>query len=226
MCKLEVVVCDGMPAVDPRLHDFIAASPLAYLNNRRKGTFPKEMTITIRSTTKSTRNRQSPNFIEKETIPNTTNHNATMQSLISFSNMRRIKELQRAMNIQQRTTTKTLTTTKISTPNIKDSSPKMLNRTRQITKRRKTRPSPSKSKRIPPKTNLRSTSQKKMDRTMSRTTLANQIQKTMNPTDLSRPKSKIPTKQTKLKPNHAKKAGSHPEGPSNKLRTAPTLAKG
>ena len=31
MCKLGVVVCDGMPAVDPRLHDVIAACPSAQL---------------------------------------------------------------------------------------------------------------------------------------------------------------------------------------------------
>ena len=31
MRDLGVVVCDGMPAVDPRLHDVIAASPPAHL---------------------------------------------------------------------------------------------------------------------------------------------------------------------------------------------------
>ena len=122
------------------------------LNKRRKSTFPKEVTITIRSTTEPTRSRMLPSLLKEKTVPDTTNNDATKQSLISFSNMRRIKELQRAMKIQKGTTPKTSPTTKTScnpvTPSIKDSSTKMLNRTSQITKQRQTRPRPSKSNRI------------------------------------------------------------------------------
>ena len=82
------------------------------LNKRRKGTFPKQMTITIWLPTKPTRYNLVPNPTKKKTIPNTTNHDAAKQSLISFPHMRRVKELQGAMNIKQRSTTKTLPTAK------------------------------------------------------------------------------------------------------------------
>ena len=210
-------------------HEIMKFRTFTNLNERRKRTIPKKVTIIVRSTTELTGNRLTSHPTKEQTIPDTTNHDATKQSLIFFPNMRRIKELQRAMNIQQRTTTKTLTTAKISsnlvTPGIKNSSPKMLNKASQITKQGQTRPNPSQGTRVPLKANLSSTSRKKMNRTMNRTTLTNHCKQTINPTNLSRPKSKIAPKQAKPKPNPRKKQG-HPVGPSSRLRTAPTQAKG
>ena len=170
----------------------------------------------IRSTAEATRKNLITNTTQQKTVPDTTNHNATKQCLISFPNMRRIKELQRAMNIQQRTTTKTLSPTEVSSkliaPSIKNSRPKMLNGTSQITQQGQTRPNPGKSNRIPPKTNLSSTTRKKMNRTMTRTTITNHVQKTINPTNLSRPKGTISPKQAKPIPHYAK-SGVTPSGP-------------
>ena len=90
----------------------------------------------MRSPTKPTRNSLASNPSEKHTIPDTTNHDAPKQRLISFSNMRRIKELQRAIKIQKRPTPKTSPTTKSrsnsTSPSIKNSSSKMLNRTSKV----------------------------------------------------------------------------------------------
>ena len=89
-------------------HEIVKFRIFTNLDKRRKRATPQKMTIIIRSTTKPTRNRLTPHPTKKQTIPNTTDHDVPKQSLIPFSNMRRIKKLQRAMNIKQRTTTKTL----------------------------------------------------------------------------------------------------------------------
>ena len=121
-------------------HEIMKLRTFTDLYKRRKGTFPKQMTIPTRSTTESTVSRLTSNPSKEKTIPDTTNHDATKQSLISFSNMRRIKELQRAMNIYQGSSAKTLSPTQVSSnliaPSIKNSRPKMLNRTSQVTKQR------------------------------------------------------------------------------------------
>ena len=74
---------------------------------------------------------------QKVTIPDSANHDTPEQSLISSPNMGRVKQPQRTMDIQERTTTKTLPTAKTSrnltTPGIKDCSTKMLSGASQIT---------------------------------------------------------------------------------------------
>ena len=66
------------------------------------------------------------------------------------------------MNIKQGSTAETLPSTEVSSnliaPSIKNSRPKVLKRTSQITQQGQTRPNPSKSIRVPPKTNLSGTS--------------------------------------------------------------------
>ena len=69
---------------------------------------------------------------------------------------------------------------------------------------------------IPLETNLSSTSQKKMNRTMPRTPIPNHLKQTINPIDLSRPKGKIASKQAKTEPDNTKSrittSRAHPKG--------------
>ena len=69
--------------------------------------------------------------VQEENHSRHSQHDATKQSLISFSNVRRIKELQGAMDIQQRPKAKTFPAAKVSsnliTPSIKNSILEMLN---------------------------------------------------------------------------------------------------
>ena len=82
-------------------HEIVKLRMFTNLNKRSKGTFPKKMAITIRSSTEPTGNRLPPNPAKEKTIPNTTYHDTSKQSLINFPNMRRVKELQRAMHISR-----------------------------------------------------------------------------------------------------------------------------
>ena len=102
-----------MPKQAPRPMPLIHSHEIMKLRiftdlNRRKGTFPKQMTITIRCTAKPTKNRLPLDPTQQKTIPDTPNHNTPKQCHISFPNMRRIKELQGAMDIQHRPTSKNL----------------------------------------------------------------------------------------------------------------------
>ena len=95
-------------------HEIVKLRIFTNLNKRRKGTFPKKMTIILRSTTKPTRDRLAFNLAQQKTIPSTSNQNTTQQTFITIPDMRRVKKLQRTTNIQQGATPKTLTATKIS----------------------------------------------------------------------------------------------------------------
>ena len=78
------------------------------------------------------------------------------------NNMRRIKELQRPMDIQQKRTSNTFPTAKIRSnlvsPSIRKSRFEMLNRASQITKQGQTGPRPSKGIKVPLKANFSSAS--------------------------------------------------------------------
>ena len=129
-------------------------------------------------------------------------YEAEAPSRTRIPHMRRVKELQRAMNIQQGPTPKTFTITKISCslvpPASRIAALKMLNRASQISKQGQTVAETSQESKGPIcKANLSSTSRKKVDRTMTRATITNHLQKTISPTNLTQAtRGQIPHEST------------------------------
>ena len=158
-------------------HEIMKFRIFTSLNKRKKGTFPKQMTITIRSNTESTVSRLTRILQRRKPFQTPPNKGEPYLCLEHEKNQGSAK----SHELQKRTTPKTSSPTKIScnliAPSIKNSSLEMLKKTRQIAKQRLTRPRPSKSKRIPSQTNLSSTGREKMDRTMPRATLTNHFQR-------------------------------------------------
>ena len=161
----------------------------------------------VTTPTEPTRHILTPNLTQKKPIPDTSNKDSPKQRLISFSNMRRIKELQGTINIQRGPHEKPFLAQirrNLIPPSTKDSSTKMLNRTRQIAQKGQTRSIPCQFLRIPTKPNHSRTLKKQMNRTMTRSTLSSTLQQTINTKNLPRTISQIPPKHTKTKPNNTK----------------------
>ena len=99
-------------------------------------------------------------------------------------------------------------------PSIPNSSLKMLMRSSQMMQHRQSRPDPPRAQGIPSKPKDARTLDQKVHRTMPSTTSSNQTKKAIQPRNLQRIASKIPTKEPKTAPIHKKTGHSQADRPA------------